>query len=257
MGRREPEHHPANLPGNAQQVDSGAPPNVNVKIDSVIDSLNVNVSTVVEYLRWIFGEAPAKRGYYHNLYNKQRCQNPEVWLAAAIDTLIGLHKTKTVREPGKYFCDRCVLFHRSGIPPDTAALIQQYGSLPYPQLVQALEHLESAGSRSSAPGSPPRGQSPRGSLMIRRLPRDKFHPGMSREDLTRLIDLLGRDERTCTFVMQPYRQADGSCALLVDDTMGHQRWIYNLGEWQQDLARIQSARDLFPGTPQKNDKIHI
>ncbi len=244
-GRFEHGHAASNLPTDREWVDSNAPFNVNVSISTLVDSLNVNVSLVVEYLRFIFEEAPAKRGYYHNLYNKQQCQNAEVWLAAAIETLIGVHQTRTIREPGKFFIDRCVLLHRSGIPPDTAALVQRYGALSYPQLLKALEQSEQI--RSSRPAYQPlgRGQAPDGSSLQLRLPRDKAHPGMSREDLRQVVELTRSNAATCSWFTQPYKQANGSCALLVDDGVGHQRWVYSLQDWRTCLARMRTPNDLF------------
>jgi hypothetical protein len=243
-GRIELEHVSSNLSAVRRWVDSSTPPNVNVSIYTIIVSLNVNVSPVVEYLRSIFEEAPTKRGYYHNLYNKQQCQNAEAWLAAAIETLIAFHQTKTIREPGKFFIDRCVLLHRSGIPPDTAAHVQRYGGLSYPQLLKALKQSEP--TRSSPPAHQPALMSaPRGSPIQRRLPRDKVHPGMSRDDFQQMLALMEGDVRTCDLQVQPYQQADGSCALLVDDGMGHQRWVYSLCDWQEDCAAMRTTLDLF------------
>lgn len=244
LSRCELEHVSSNLPTNVPRVDSSDPSNVNVSIYTIVISLNVNVRLVVEYLRSVFEEAPTKRGYYHNLYNTQQCQNAEAWLAAAIETLIGLHQTKTIREPGKFFIDRCVLLHRSGIPPDTVALVQRYKGLSYPQLVKALKQSEP--TRSSPPAHRPVLMSvPRGSPMQRCLPRDKMHPGMSRDDFQQVLTLLDGDVSTCDLRVQPYQQADGSCALLVDDGMGHQRWVYALRDWQEDCAAMRTTLNLF------------
>lgn len=140
----------------------------------------------------------------------------------------------------RYFCGRCRVLHQSGIPPDTAALVERYGSLPYPQLVKALQQSEP--TRSSPPV---RGQAPRGSPIQRRVARDKAHPGMSRDDLRKVLTLMSGDVRTCNLQAQPYQQADGSCALLVDDGLGHQRWVYALCDWQEDFASMRTTLDLF------------
>lgn len=239
-GRREDGDSPSNLPADTQQVDSSSLTNVNVSICNVIASLNVNVSPVAEYLCWIFKETPTKRGYYYNLYKEH--PQPDAWLAAAIETLIGLHQAKTIRIPGKYFYDRCVAFHQTGIPPDTAVLVQRYGSLTYPQLLEALQHSSPTKSRPPFHQISTRGQA---SPIKLRLPRDKLHPGMSRKDLRNLLTLMDGDVRTCELLVLPYLQADGSCALLVDDGMGHQRWVYALCDWQEDCSRMRTTLDLF------------
>ena len=242
-GRREVEHNPSNPPTGLPQVDSSSPTNVNVSMRNIIDSLNVNVSPVAVYLCWIFKEAPTKRGYYHNLYKEHR--QPDAWLAATIETLISIHQTQTVRVPGKYFYDRCVVFHQAGIPSDTAALVQRYGSLTYPQLLEALQQSSPARSRQPLHQISTRRQASSGSSIKLRLPRDKVHPGMSREDLRGVLALMDGDVRTCELLVQPYLQVDGSCALLVDDGMGHQRWVYALCDWQEDFARMRTTLDLF------------
>jgi hypothetical protein len=236
--RREHEHGPSNLPANAHQVDSAVPANVNDIIRNVIDSLNVNVKPVIEYLRFHFREEPRKRGYYYNLYNNNYRQ-PEAWLAAAIETLVGLHRDKTVTEPGRLFYKQCVAFHQ-GIPAETAELVRRYGHLSHVELLKALQQ-PSVGP----PVRPPAHQVTRRPSIQRHIPRDKPHPGMSREDLRQVLLLANSDERTCAFLAEPYLQADESCALLIDDQLGHQCWVYSLQEWRDDLSRIQTARDLF------------
>ncbi|MGB8346569.1 MAG: hypothetical protein WCD86_16910 [Ktedonobacteraceae bacterium] len=232
---------PAN--SSPQEVDSTASeaPNVNVILKTVIDQLNVNVRSVAAFLQTIFGEEPRKRGYYHNLYKQYA--HAEFWLAAALETIVGQHQAKTVKEPGKYFYDRCVQLHQQqAIPPETRTLVEQYAHLRYPDLLRILtapaEHPPGISERVSCL----KAERPRLSL---RLPRAKETPGMSEGDLKRLISLIRQDSRTCSLDFQPYRQADGSCALLVEDTMRHQRWIYSVASWQARVARMRTALDLF------------
>lgn len=232
---------PAN--SSAQQVDSTIveAPNVNVSFQEIMDVLNVNVKGVAAFLQTIFGEEPRKRGYYHNLH-KQYAQS-ELWLAAAIETLVGWRQAKTVKEPGRYFYDRCVLLHQQqAIPPETRALVERYAHVLYPELLRQLTAPPERQPSPAAPASRPKSERPRLHL---RLPRAKERPGMSEGELKLLLALVRQDRRTCTLDCQPYRQADGSCALLVEDTMHHQRWIYSLAWWQERVARIHTALDLF------------
>lgn len=68
---------------------------------------------------------------------------------------------------------------------------------------------------------------------------------MSREDLKRLFSLIEHDPRTCDLLAQPYLQADNTCALLIEDPLKRQRWVYTLREWHECLARMQTLQDLF------------
>ncbi len=227
-------------------VDSDAlstVPNVNVIITSVIDSINVNVSPVAEYLRVIFGEEPRKRGYYHNLYKTHR--QTDAWLAATIETLTGLHKTKTIKNAGKYFYDRCVMLHEQGIPPETSALVQQYGQLTYAQLLEVLQKPPtslSEASRTSATRPAPHRQEIR-----LHIPRVKAVSGMSRQDLKEVVKLISNTTATYSFLVQAYQQMDGTCALLVDDGMQHSRqtWVYSLQEWKNRVNHMKTVGDLF------------
>ncbi len=150
----------SSLPQNGrlsgQMVDSAprtvdsegdAPANVNVIISNILDTLNVNVKGVIEYLRQAFDEPVGKRGYYYKLY-KQYARS-DAWLAATIETLVGMHQTHTVQDAGKYFFSRCAMHHQQGIPPETAELVRRYGALTYPQLVERLR--APASPKASAP----------------------------------------------------------------------------------------------------------
>ena len=120
--------------------DSGNPSvlNVNVSLESLIkDQLTVNVADVIAFLQTVFHEEPCKRGYYYNLYKQY--PRPECWLAAAIETLVGMRQTKMVKHAGRYFYDRCVALHREAtLPLQTQAVVAQYAPLSYPQALAAL-----------------------------------------------------------------------------------------------------------------------
>jgi hypothetical protein len=139
-GRHVPQpgdSHAESLTPMGDSTDSAAL-NVNVSLATMInDSLNVNVKTVAAFLQTVFHEEPTKRGYYYHLH--KQCPRPECWLAAAIKTLVGMHQTKTVKNPGRYFYDCCVRLHGDDmLPPEEQALVAQYAHLSYSQALAAL-----------------------------------------------------------------------------------------------------------------------
>ena len=209
----------------SQKGDSktDGPPNVNVILRNIIDSLNVNVGSVIEYLRTAFGEEPKKRGYYYNLYKQY--QQSDAWLAATVETLLAYQK-QTTKQPGKYFYDLCVTFHKNGIPQEVAERVRQYGQLTHEQLMTLLDHSPN----QSSPTPATRPQSHRTPIALR-IPREKNHPGLNEQEARGVIELIQSDERTCTLRVVPYRQSDASLALLVDNgSAKHPRqvWIYTI-----------------------------
>ena len=147
---------------SAKMVDSACPlnvsNNVNVNTITIKDLLiNVNVKDMAVFLQTIFHEEPCKRGYYYQLHKQYA--RPECWLATTLETLVGMHQSKAVKNAGKYFYDRCVALHQTPtLPASTQALVAQYAHLSYPQVLAALTApkaavpapLSSAG-RSSQP----------------------------------------------------------------------------------------------------------
>src|SRR5579883_2573608 len=243
-----------------EKVDSGtklvdseveAIPNVNVVIKTLLGSLNVNVKAVISFLIAVFHEEPAKRGYYYNLYKNHA--SPDAWLAATIETLVGLHLTKTVRSPGKYFYDRCVQLHET-IPSETAALVEQYSGFTLPQLLDKWRQPSSRAASDPGKSSFPAVRESRRQPLILRLPRDRKMPGMSMDELKALLQDLRSHPDTCAWRTQPYRQDDGSCALLVENVLQRQRWIYSLREWQESVASRFPPRAVEVGT--RNRKSH-
>jgi hypothetical protein len=220
------------------------PPNVNV-ISNIILNLNVNVRDVVEYLRTTFDEEPKKRGFYYSLYKQY--QQSDAWLAAAIETLLAYHKQKT-QQPGKYFYDLCVLFHKNGIPQEVAERVQQYGHLTHEQLLVALVHPPTAPAAATATSGRPSGsQRPK---LVLHLPREKDHHGLTGQEVQQVVELIGSDQRTCTVEIARYLQADGSSALLIDNgspKYPRQVWIYSVEECQTRLSRMKLRTDFFEG----------
>ncbi len=260
QGRFDQEVAASNLPAEVPQVDSSKSPNVNVILRNKLDSLNVNVRGVVEYLSVdLFNEPSHKRGYYYNLYNKQQLRNAEAWLAATIETLIGMHQTKTVVTPGPYFFKRCVALHQTGIPPDTAELVQRYGSLSYAQLLEALSR--SASSTPAARGAPlptwvppahvaPAALSPlpRWGTVQRFIAAEDDRPGMSREEARQLAIRVRRDRRTMMCRVDLEKLANGSYAVLLDNTITavpRQTYFYSVQEWEARTAALTDCFELF------------
>jgi len=130
--------------------------NVNVSLETLIkDGLNGNVKNVAAFLQTLFHEEPTKRGYYYHLH--KQCPRSECWLAAAIKTLVGMHQTKTVKNPGRYFYDCCVRLHGDAtLPPEEQALVAQYAHLSSSQLLQTLAqpHTPAAPSPTLPCGTP-------------------------------------------------------------------------------------------------------
>jgi hypothetical protein len=126
---------------SAKMVDSACPlnvNNVNVNTITIKDLLiNVNVKDMAVFLQTIFHEEPCKRGYYYQLHKQYA--RPECWLATTLETLVGMHQSKAVKNAGKYFYDRCVALHQTPtLPASTQALVAQYAHLSYPQVLAAL-----------------------------------------------------------------------------------------------------------------------
>jgi hypothetical protein len=222
-------------------------PNVNV-ICNILNSLNVNVKGVIEYLRTTFDEEPKKRGFYYSLYKQY--QQSDAWLAAAIETLLAYHKQKT-QQPGKYFYDLCVLFHKNGIPQEVTEHVQQYGHLTHEQLLVALVHppasATSSPTTSSTSTRPSPSQRPQ---IVLHIAREKDRRGLTEQETRQVIDLIGSDQRTCTVGIARYRQTDGSSALLIDNgstKYPRQVWIYSVGECQARLSRMKLRHDFFEG----------
>ncbi|HLZ58082.1 MAG TPA: hypothetical protein VKR06_14170 [Ktedonosporobacter sp.] len=256
-GRLSPPKDDFQTPkGNSDTIAAGSgPPNVNVSLRNILESLNVNVGPVIEYLRTLFGEAPGKRGFYYNLHGKQ-CQDVEAWLAAAIETIVAISRqVGGVNDPGRYFYKRCIALHREGISPETKSLVQQYGPLTYPQLLEALRSVPK-GPSTQHQASSAQGKS-REPVIVLRIPRDKGQPGMSDADLKKLIALIRADEHTRKLKIVPYRQADLSGILLAEDWFGRQRWIYSLEEWQASF-RTEPQKKTINSTSGKyhNQKGH-
>jgi hypothetical protein len=240
---------------HAQQGDFEAREEaLNVNVITKIDSLNVNVRQIAVYLCLLFKEAPKqKAGFYTHLYEKLGCRSADLWLAALVETAQSLASQKT-ETPGRYFYSRCIELHQSGIPPRTLQLIQRFQqerSPTYWRLLEILQQQPMTGSVSS----PPKGQAGRLpsqshdiKLAIPRFPKEQ--PGMTVEDYLELKKQIKGPGREQMRIAPPYQQRDGSVIALVEDFLGHQRWICSLEGWQRCAATIRHS--LWPTQAKKS-----
>jgi hypothetical protein len=220
---------------DAKTVDLTGPesPNVNVNIKSVIDQINDNVGATSAYLRERFAES--NHGYYHKL--QKICNRSEVWLAAAIEVFVAMARQEPPQNPGRYFFSRVCDIHRNGISPAAQDLVQRYGEMSYAQLVNALHApVSSQGQKTNGEG---RGQRPRLGAAVTlelHLERNREVFGMPLEEVEPLRQAI-RDEFS-GWVSKPYRQADGSCALLVESSLRRQIWLYSRLGWRERLMTL-------------------
>jgi hypothetical protein len=227
---------------------------LNVNVITKINSLNVNVRQVAVYLCLLFKEAPKqKAGFYTHLYEKLGCRSADMWLAALVETAQSLAHQKT-ETPGRYFYSRCVELHQSGPSPRTLRLVQrlQQDDTPtYRRLLEILQPPPATGSVSSSPKGqagrlPP--QSHDIKLAIPRFPKEQ--PGMTVEDYLELKKRIKGPGREHMRIAPPYRQRDGSVVALVEDFLGHQRWVCSLEEWHKHAAMIRHS--LWPSKVKKS-----
>ncbi|HLZ62619.1 MAG TPA: hypothetical protein VKR06_37210, partial [Ktedonosporobacter sp.] len=136
----------------AAESESGFP---NVNVITVIDSLNVNVSIVALFCCRALGETPGKRGIYCKLFREVE-QDAKAVVAAFLYTIVH-RQDGTIQRPPAVFIQRCRDFHRQGIHEEAAVLVEQYGQLSYPQLLEALsaKKREPAQAARPAKGAPP------------------------------------------------------------------------------------------------------
>ena len=241
-----------------KMVDSSSPVNYNVNVNVIIKNIfntfNVNVKPAIEYLRELFQEPESKRGYYYQLH-KSTCTDPQIWLAAAIETFIAMQRTSDkVSRPGGYFYGRVAAMSTTGIPPTTAQLVQRYAKLSYAQLQEALRQEHEKKATSELPRTPsqtpqvthtlsqasqsPRKPRPSGPKIELHLPRNSQQHGMTIEELNRLREEIRAHKYTDTWYLVGYRQDDDSYALLVENILLQQQWVYTPSQWQQTLIEL-------------------
>ena len=110
-----------------------------------MSNITSNVKLVAAFCCQALDEPLSKQRIYLNLFRE--CEhNAQAVTAALLFTLA--HKGDgTMRNPASVFVARCRDFHTQGVSDEAAALVKQYGSLTYPQLLDALR-------KSAAPSTP-------------------------------------------------------------------------------------------------------
>ena len=166
-----------------------------------------------------------------------------------------------MRNPASVFLARCRDYHAQGVPDEIAALVKQYGSLTYAQLLDALSKPTSfmppvrgapPPARPEYPSAPVAPSSlsplPRWGTIQRFIGVEDGRPGMSREKALQVIRLAQGDRRTkmCRVDLVPL--ADGSYAVLLDNTITaipRQTYFYSVQDWGTRTAAIQDCFELF------------
>jgi hypothetical protein len=256
-GRRSASADGENLPTGEALVDSWGLANVNVG-NTVKTNINVNVEIVAAFLCRLFNEPASKKGIYSRLF-RDGCNQAEAIHAAAIFALVHFHQDGTITNPAAMFIARCKDYHAQGVSEEAAALVNQYGSLSYQQLLDAL-HKPTAPSTPSKQGtsflaSPSRPATP---VSLPPLPQWGTIPrligvspsraGMSRQEAIRVVARAQGDRRTKLCRVDLEQLFDGSYAVLLDNTITtvpRQTYFYSLHEWEARTASIKDCFELF------------
>jgi len=246
-----------NLPTRQAAEDSQGLANVNVG-NLITNNVNVNVEIVAAFLCRIFEEPVSKRGIYSKLL-RDGCNQAEAIHAAAIFTLVHFHREKTIENPAAVFIARCKAYHKTGIPGEAAELLAEYGALTYQQLLDALHRPSPSSAPSRRGGSSPASAAhpatpsslpplPQWGTIPRLMPADPTRLGMSRQEALQVVARARGDLRTKMCLVDLERLADGTYAVLLDNTITaipRQTYVYSLQEWETRTATIKDCFELF------------
>jgi len=256
-GRFNQEAAASNPPNLAAQVDSSTP--VNVNVITLINTITLNVKPVAAFCCNALGEPLSKQPIYLKLFRD--CERDAQAISAALLFTLVHRRDGTMRNPASVFLARCRDYHAQGVPDEVAALVKQYGSLTYAQLLDVLSKPASftppmRGALPSArPGYPPAyvtpaslSPLPRWGTIQRFIGVEDGRPGMRREEALQVIRLAQGDRRTkmCHVDLEPL--ADGSYAVLLDNTITaipRQTYFYSVQDWQARTSAIQDCFELF------------
>jgi len=256
-GRFGQEAAPSNLSDPAVQVDSSPP--VNVNVITIINTITLNVKPVATFCCNALGEPLSKQPIYLKLFRE--CEHDAQAISAALLFTLVHRRDGTMRNPASVFVARCKDYHTQGVPDEVTALVRQYGSLTYAQLLDVLSKPASftppvRGAPSSvrpeyspAPVTPSSlSPLPRWGTIQRFIATEDDRPGMSREKALQVIRLAQGDRRTkmCRVDLVPL--ADGSYAVLLDNTITaipRQTYFYSEQDWETRTAAIQDCFELF------------
>ena len=250
--------------------EENVPPNVNVL--TFKKYINVNVRIVAAFCCRALDEQPTKRGIYLKLFRE--CELDADAIASALLYTLVHRRDGTMRKPAAVFMKLCREYHQRGIPDEAQQLVQQYGALPYTQL---LATTAKASASPVVPPVPTMSSAPQGPDLVKArststhsrpepLPalsamlsparetlltlRMTLQPngGMCQQDALRLRATLAHDRRLglCRTTLVPLK--DGSYAVLVDNTITsivRQVAFYSWQQWQECSTTLVSASDLF------------
>jgi len=260
--RRTASSDAKNLPTQPALVDSQGLANVNVG-NVITNNMNVNVEIVAAFLCKLFNEPASKQGIYSKLF-REGCNQAEVIHAAAIYTLVHSHRDKTIENPAAVFIARCKAYHKTGIPDEAAELLAAYGALTYRQLLDALQRPAVASAPTRPGTSPPASSPPVTPASLPPLPRwgtiprlievERGRSGMSRQEALQVVARAQGDRRTKLCRVDLERLANGTYAVLLDNTITtvpRQTYVYSLREWEARTATINDCFELFGVVPRQ------
>ena len=233
----------------------------NVNVITFIERINVNVSLVAKFCCQALREHPGKLGVYQKLFRE--CEYDAKSITAALIYTLAHRQDGTMRKPAAVFHKLCKKYHTEGIADEAAALVEHYGSLTYLQLLDALreprQEVVSHVSVQMAPVHRTPASLPPLPNALGLIPRIPLKPGggLLGEDATRLRGMIAHDRRLglCRTGITPL--ADGTYAVLIDNTVTHivhQVAFYSFQEWQERSATMTSCTSLF--APGKEPPVH-
>lgn len=253
-GRHDASSDTGNLPASEALVDSLSLANVNVG-NIITRNINVNVEIVAAFLCRLFNEPTSKKGIYSRLL-RNGCNQAEVIHAAALFAFIHFHQDKTITNPAAVFIARCKAYHAQGVPEEAVALVTQYGSLSYQQLLDALQKPAAPSKQGpSFPASPSHPATPTSLPPLPQwgtIPRltevSHSRTGMSRQEALQVVTRARGDRRTKMCRVDLERLSDDHYAVLLDNTITaipRQVYFYSLRDWETRTAVIEDCFELF------------
>ncbi len=253
---------PANGPLLGQTVDSSlhmgnlvTEQTSHVNVITFIRNMTLNVDLVALFCCRALGENASKQRIYSKLFREVE-YDVQAITAALIYVLVHKHDG-TMNKPPAVFNRRCKDYHRDGIPDEVAALVDRYGRLPYAQLVSALRPsvpaqpttYPSRGQKETPVSQAPVSLPPIPTLtrLPARIPLQSGN-GLALEDARRLLCTISDDLRIRLYEKGLTPLADGSYAVLVDNTVSarvRQVAFYSARQWQAHSSTLQCGADLF------------
>jgi hypothetical protein len=205
------------------------------------------------------GEPLSKQPIYLKLFRD--CERDAQAISAALLFTLVHRRDGTMRNPASVFLARCREYHAQGVPDEVAALVKQYGSLTYAQLLDDLS--KPASFTPPVRGAPPPGRPgyppayvtpsslsplPRWGTVQRFIAPEHDRSGMSREEARQLAIRARGDRRTMMCRVDLEKLADGSYAVLLDNTITavpRQTYFYSVQEWETRTAALTDCFELF------------